>query len=110
MKKHLLFICSANFDRSPTVEMLFKNSTRFEAKSAVILANAVKQVDQELIDWADIILVMSEKDEKHLTFLRDRFNIEGKEIYDLAIPNIYQREDPELIKLLKKNWLNILSR
>lgn len=101
MKKKLLFICSANYDRSPTAEMLFKDSEKYEAKSAGILPNAIKNVDKEMINWADIIFVISEKEDGHYTYLRDRFNLNNKEIHDLDIPNIFIREDPELIKLLK---------
>lgn len=34
MKTKLLFLCSANMDRSPAAEALFEGSTEFEAKSA----------------------------------------------------------------------------
>lgn len=98
----LLFICSMNIDRSPTAEYLFRASDQYEAKSAGIYNFAIKQVDAEMIDWADIIFVMNEKSDKHLTFLKENFNTKGKKIYDLDIPNIYKRDDPELIKLLKE--------
>lgn len=101
MKTKLLFICSGNYDRSPTAEMLFRDSDKYEVKSAGILPDAVKHITQKMIDWADIIFVMSEKEDKHYTYLRDRFNLNNKKIHDLDIPNIYTRGDRDLIRLFK---------
>lgn len=101
-KIKLLFICSANIDRSPTAEALFKNSDKYEAKSAGTLDMAINHVNQDLITWADIIFAINERDDKHLTYLKDEYNVAGKKIYDLDIPNIYKRGDPLLINLLKE--------
>jgi len=109
MKKRLLFICSANHDRSPTAEMLFKDSEKYEVKSAGIFPFAVKQVNQEMIDWADIIFVMNEEEDKHLTFLKENFNLEGKEVDDLDIPDIYKREETKLIELLQNKLASYLK-
>ena len=109
MKKKLLFICTNNVYRSPTAEELFKDSEQYEAKSAGTYPTAAKRVTQELVDWADIIFVMSENEEGHLTFLKNNFTIEGKVVYDLDIPDIYERNNPELIKLLKTKLKPILK-
>lgn len=109
-KQHLLFICSNNVYRSPTAEDLFGNSEKYKAKSAGTNPMAAVRVAQDLIDWADTIFVMSEKDDGHLTFLKNNFNVKNKKIYDLDIPDIYQRNDPELIKLLKTKLKSYLSR
>ena len=101
-KKRLLFICTANQQRSPTAEELFSDSEKYEAKSAGEFALLGTQITQDLIDWADVIFVMSEKRDGHLSFLRKHFNVKGKEIYDLDIPDMYIRNDPKLIELLIK--------
>lgn len=100
MKKKLLFICSGNLDRSPTAEKLFRNSEIYEAKSAGTHPDAIIKVSQNLIDWADVVFVMSEREDGHLTFLKQNFNIKEKKIFDLDISDVYDRDDPELIKLI----------
>ena len=78
MKRHLLFICSGNVNRSPTAESLFSNSRFYEAKSAGTDQHAVVRVSQDLIAWADVVFVMSEKEDGHLTFIQNNFSIKGK--------------------------------
>jgi predicted protein tyrosine phosphatase len=99
-KTKLLFVCTGNRDRSPTAEDLFRNSEPYEARSAGTSVFAVRRVTQELIDWADKIFVMSELEDGHLTFLETHFNLKGKAVYDLDIPDRYQRGSQELINLL----------
>lgn len=101
-KKHLLFICSGNVDRSPTAEDMFKDSNYYEARSAGTHPLATKKVGQELIDWADTIFVMSEKEDKHLTFLKQNFKLAGKKCFDLDIPDMYERGDSELVARLEE--------
>jgi predicted protein tyrosine phosphatase len=99
-KTKLLFVCTGNRDRSPTAEDLFRNSKEYEAKSAGTHAFAKQRVSQELIDWADKIFVMSEREDEHLTFLETKFNLTSKAVYDLDIPDRYKRGSQELINLL----------
>ena len=99
-KTKLLFICTGNRDRSPTAEDLFRNSKKYEARSAGISAFAVQRITQELIDWADKIFVMSELEDRHLTYLETHFNLKGKAVIDVEIPDRYERGSQELINLL----------
>ncbi len=102
MKKHLLFLCSANLDRSPTAESLFKNHPNYKARSAGISELAKKQVTKDMVAWADIIFVMDERNEQHKTQLVKKFpEAWNKQIVILGIPNEFIRNDPELTKLLK---------
>lgn len=101
MKQHLLFICSGNINRSPTAESLFLNSRFYEAKSCGTDPNAVVRITQELVNWANLMFVMSEKEDGHLSFLESNFTIKGKVVYDLDIPDNYDRDDPELFGLLR---------
>ncbi|OGY89898.1 MAG: hypothetical protein A3B30_03165 [Candidatus Komeilibacteria bacterium RIFCSPLOWO2_01_FULL_52_15] len=102
MKKHLLFVCSGNLDRSPTAEALFSDSKQYMARSAGTHEEAVRRINQELIDWADSIFVMSEKEDGHLTFLKTHLDLKGRSVYDLDVPDRWDRDDPELIQLLIK--------
>ena len=102
MKRHLLFICSGNVNRSPTAESLFSNSRLYEAQSCGTDQNAVVRVSQDLIDWADIVFVMSEKEDGHLTFIENNFSPKDKLVCDLDVPDNYDTGDPELIGLLRE--------
>ena len=105
-KKHLLFICTGNLQRSPTAEAIFRGSSEYEAKSAGTEAVYRTQVTQELVDWASEIFVM---EREHVEYLKRELNVAGKPIHNLDIPDIYEQDDPRLIKILNtklKGFLN----
>ena len=103
MKTKLLFVCTANLNRSPTAEDLFKNAKNFEAKSAGIHLLSENPIKPELIQWADIIVVMDEKQDNHKTILLQMFpEVKTKPIIDLEIPDIYEKNNTELKELIKK--------
>jgi predicted protein tyrosine phosphatase len=99
-KTKLLFVCTGNRDRSPTAEELFRISSEYEARSAGTGTSAVQKVTQELIDWADKIFVVSEIQDRHLTFLETHFKLKGKTVIDLDVPDRHERGSQELIALL----------
>jgi predicted protein tyrosine phosphatase len=101
MKTKLLFLCSANMDRSPCAEALFEDSEEFEAKSAGILPGAENPVTLQAINWADVIFVMDERNESHKSILLKNFpQAENKDIRILNISNEFCRYDPELRRRL----------
>jgi len=61
---------------------------------------------QKLIDWADLILVM---ESQHAEYIHTNFESDSDKIKVLDIPDIYVRNDPELIQELKKKALPILE-
>ncbi|WP_183575184.1 low molecular weight protein tyrosine phosphatase family protein [Mucilaginibacter sp. X5P1] len=101
----LLFICSKNQWRSPTAELLFKNHTIHQARSAGTSDKARIKVNQKMIDWADVVLVM---ERKHQQILKQRFDLTGKQIIVLDIEDRYQFNDPELINILNTRLQNYL--
>ena len=100
----LLFICSANIARSRTGENLLAGSCEYEVKSAgFFMENGSGQlVTQELVDWADLIILMDEVCDRHLTRLILGFKLDNKPVAVLGIPNRYQPGDPVLVALLKE--------
>ena len=96
--KKVLFVCSANMQRSPTAEELLRGKTGFEVLSAGVSPFAQRSISSELIDWADHIFVMEEEHREPILTLRP--NAENK-ITVLHIPDIYSRNDPILVQLLK---------
>ena len=103
LRSRLLFICTANINRSRTAEDLFKNSDAYEVRSAGFIRHSLggQVVTQALINWADKIFVMDEISDQHLSILRKRFSVIHKRVYVLNILDIYARGNDRLIKLLK---------
>lgn len=100
LKTRLLFICSRNQWRSPTAEALFKNHPRYTARSAGTENRARIKVTACHLGWADLIFCM---ERKHADRLRAQFpeELADKPLITLRIPDEFQRDDPELIALLR---------
>lgn len=96
--KRVLFVCSANIDRSPTAENLLKRVGGFEVQSAGTWLNARKRISKDLIEWADMIFVMEQQHKEAILAIKP--DAEDK-IVVFNIPDIYPRNDPELIEILK---------
>ena len=108
MRKHrVLFVCSGNSERGPTAEQLFA-SDQWESKSAGTNPLPGRNpLTQELIDWADIVLVMQIKHAQHIL---TNFLVDEKKIEILNVEDIYPRNNPELVRILKQKVTPILER
>jgi predicted protein tyrosine phosphatase len=99
--KRLLFVCSENRLRSATAEAVFSKYEGVEVIGAGTNKDAATPVSGDLIEWADVILVME-------TMHRDKISakykklLKGKHLVVLGIPDHYQRMQPELIQLLER--------
>jgi predicted protein tyrosine phosphatase len=63
-------------------------------------------LSQHLIDWADLIIVM---ESHHANYIHSKFKVDQKKVKVLNIPDIYLRDDPELIRELKKQVIPLLT-
>ena len=96
----LLFVCSENRLRSPTAEAVFSAYSGVDAIGAGTNSDAATPVSGDLIEWADVILVMETAHKRKVTkkysnLLRD------KRVVVLDIPDIYDLMQPELVQLLE---------
>lgn len=98
----LLFVCNQNKHRSRTAEELFKGE--FETKSAGLYNE--RPVTEEELTWADIIIVMEERQREELSKRFPKQYLQ-KRILSLNIEDIYQYNQPELIEELK-NKIQVL--
>ncbi len=103
----VLVLCSRNQWRSPTAEKLLNERSGFEARSAGTEPSARTRVNEKLVSWADIILVM---ERRHLRRLRDRFPelLTGKTVHCLDIPDVYRYMAPELVDLFNDGFDELL--
>lgn len=97
---NLLFICSENRLRSPTAEAVFSDYEGVSAIGAGTNLDAETTVSGDLIEWADVVLVM-EKSHRNKVAKKYKELLKGKRLVCLDIPDNYQCMQPELIKLLK---------
>jgi len=98
--RHVLFVCGKNRRRSPTAEAIFSGMEGFEVCSAGTGADADCPVSADLIEWADDIVVMEERQAQQV---RRRFTAElrTKRLVTLNIPDRYALMQPELIAELR---------
>ena len=93
---NILFICNQNQNRSKTAEEIFKD--KFNTKSAG-LYNA-NPLTKKQLSWADSVMVMEEKQREEIS---KRFpgQYMQKRILSLDIPDVFQFNQPELIRILR---------
>ncbi len=93
----VLFICNQNQNRSKTAAELFKQ--KYETRSAGLYNE--HPVTQEQLAWADVIVVMEDMQRTELSKRFPRYYLQ-KKIISLDIPDIYRKDQPELIQELRK--------
>lgn len=100
MTTHILFVCSENRLRSPTAAAVFSEFENIETISAGTNADCRTPLSAELIEWADVVLVMEER-HRGMIFRDYRDLLENKTVAVLEIPDIFPFMDPMLVALLK---------
>ena len=96
----ILFVCSENRLRSPTAAAVFSEFEGVDAISAGTNKDCECPVSGDLIEWADVVLVM-EKSHRNKISKRYRNLLRGKKLAVLDIPDVFEFMDPMLIALLK---------
>jgi predicted protein tyrosine phosphatase len=106
MIKKILFVCSANKQRSKTGEDYFSikyPEIQFESAGTnvtICRKEGTNPLSEELLIWADKIFVM---EKKHLEFIRKQTqNKYNYKIKILRIPDKYKYYQIELLELLEE--------
>jgi len=110
VRERILFVCTANVDRSRTAEDLYRGDERYEVQSAGTAAFATRPLDRELLLWADRIFVMCEREDRHQTLIKLRFPDVQRQVIDLDVEDRWVRGDPELVRRLIKRLTPYLGR
>jgi len=100
LRERILFVCTANLDRSPTAHDLYADDPRYEVRSAGVATFAAVPLTRELLRWADRVFVMNEREDQHRTLLRIRFPDVDRPVIDLDVRDLWRRGNPELVTLL----------
>jgi len=100
--RRYLFVCAANINRSPTAADVFRrmaaqNGLEVEVGSAGISPFSANPVTKAMADEADIIFVMEDYMAREL---ETRYGQDPAKIVCLDIPDIYERNDPALVRIL----------
>lgn len=100
-RKKVLFVCTANQQRSPTAERIYRDDPRLSVRSAGTHAAANTQVSPALVKWADLIVVM---EERHARDIRSVFHhdLGSTPIIVLGIPDIYEYMEPSLQRRIRE--------
>lgn len=109
MPLRVLFICAKNRLRSPTAEQVFADWPGVETASAGVNRDADNPLSPELLEWAELILVMQAS---HRRKLVEKFRpyLANKRIHSLNIPDDYDFMAPALVQLLLQRVPPYLSR
>jgi len=99
----ILFVCTANRMRSRTAEELYRGDPRFRVKSAGTSVFAQVIINEDLVEWADHIVVMERHHEDKIRKKFSRGRDEMK-IHSLGIPDIYFFMDKTLAILIKERF------
>lgn len=83
---------------------MFSTYPGVEAIGCGTNADAETTISGDLVEWADVIFVM-EKTHRNKVSKKFRENLKGKRLICLDIPDIYERMDPELVKILENRVL-----
>lgn len=112
--KNILFICSANKDRSATAEIVCRE--KFENHSVDSAGTNEKIcwqlgttfITQDLVDWADFIFVM---EQKHEQFIQSNFNIiHTTRVRTLNIKDVYTFMEPKLIQRFQDSIFPLIEK
>lgn len=108
-KLKLLFVCTVNRMRSATAHKIYEDDKRFEVKSAGTDKSANTVISDEILSWADSIIVM---EKHHRNFIRQKFPeiYKNKKIVCLYIPDDYDYMQIELIDILKNKVEDVYRR
>ncbi|MCF8336249.1 MAG: hypothetical protein K9H65_06575 [Bacteroidales bacterium] len=102
--KTYLFVCLANMNRSPTAEAVCQGLARskgsnIQTSSAGLSGWAERPLKKEVAEKADLIFVMEDYMKKEISIA---FSVASGKIIVLDIPDIYDRNDPVLVKILRE--------
>lgn len=111
-RQKYLFVCHANENRSPTAERACKiiageNNLQIIAASAGVSKASNNPLTRDIADKADRIFIM---EYEMGAILQEQYKQNPGKIICLDIPDVYLRDDPQLIKILEDKLYAYLAQ
>jgi predicted protein tyrosine phosphatase len=94
-------VCHQNRRRSATAERLFAKRADLEVRSAGTSEEALARVNSRMLEWADLIFVMEDRQRDALEQMFPD-NAALERVVCLQIPDEYRFLDGELVRLLQE--------
>lgn len=107
--KRLLYVCARNRLRSPTAEAVFDEVDGIETSSAGTAPDAQCVIDLGMVEWADAIFVMEDR-QKRLLQARFANSLQDKTVLCLGVPDRYTYMQPEWVTLLRNKMAAYLNQ
>jgi predicted protein tyrosine phosphatase len=97
----VLFVCHYNRSRSATAERVFCKDPRLDVRSAGTSDEALVKVNARMLEWADIVFIMDDRQQR---WLDERFPGDPAlgRVVNLDIADDYTFLDPRLVTLLQE--------
>lgn len=107
--RKVLTVCSAGLLRSPTAAwILGQEPFCYNTRAAGAVSEyALVPVDEALIYWANEIVFMEQEHRDAMPASFEEF-LQSKDIVILAVPDKYRYRDPELVKMITKQYQDAL--
>jgi predicted protein tyrosine phosphatase len=104
-----LFVCHYNRKRSATAERVFAKNPALDVRSAGTSDEAMVQVNERMLEWADIVFVMDAGQQSDLARLFPNHAALDR-LVCLDIEDRYDFLNPELVSLLEERTRPHLAR
>ena len=108
----VLCVCSGGVLRSPTAAWILSNEPfNFNTRSCGDKDYALIPLSEELVTWADEIVVM---DEWHAKSVKEKLIEAGyepgyREIHVMNVPDDYDFKNPELVRIMTEKFCSIFG-
>jgi predicted protein tyrosine phosphatase len=100
---NVLFVCSANQQRSPTAEEMYRGDPRYEVRSAGTHTVFGHEVTPDDLNWADLVVTMEDHHkERILAAYPDESETVRFQV--LGIPDVFQYMDPTLQREIRSRF------
>jgi len=104
--KRVLTVCSAGLLRSATLQNMLIREYGYNVRNCgTVESYALIPISEALVKWADEIVFVNNENFRHVESDLKKFNIIDK-CYVLDIPDMYEFNDPELLKICKEQYEN----
>ena len=104
--KKVLTVCSAGLLRSATLQNMLIREYGYNVRNCgTVESYALIPISEALIKWADEIVFVNEENFNHVKHELELLGILWK-CHVLDIPDIYNFNDPELVRICKEQYEN----